>query len=112
MQRFVRAKANAHVEAGTLVAASYWAGLRQAIYVAVTNREPLSIDTIDSLADRTLTEASEEDGQTVLCIHCADVITLCFGAPETSFVEKWERLECLEPGVSEAAAPVLFSDPF
>ena len=92
MQRFVLAKAKEHIEASTLVAASYWTGLRQAIYVAVTDREPLLIDTIQSLADRTFTEANDQVWANRAVVHCADVINLCFATLETSFLEKWGNL--------------------
>ncbi len=92
MQRFVLAKAKEHIEAGTLITVSYCAGLRQAIYVAVTDREPLLIDMIQSLADRIVTEANDQAWANRAVIHCADVINLCFGALETSFLEKWENL--------------------
>ncbi len=83
-----------NIETGTLACASYWVGMRQEIYVAVMNAKPLSIDMVDSLVDRKLTEADDYTWSNRAVAHCADVINLCFGQRSAvDFPQQWEKLK-------------------
>lgn len=65
----------------TLGAASFWAGLRQEIYTATMNQQPVKAPLVSSLVDgsRELGPADEEDWANRAVVHCIDVLNFCFG---------------------------------
>ncbi|EFX03235.1 ARCA-like protein [Grosmannia clavigera kw1407] len=65
----------------TLGAASFWAGLRQEIYTATMNQQPVKAPLVSSLVDgsRELGPADDEDWANRAVVHCVDVLNFCFG---------------------------------
>lgn len=82
----------------TLSAAAFWVGLRQEIYTATINQQPVKAPLVLSLADkaRELGPAEDHDWANRAVIHCVDVLNLCFGdndARSTSPRFTWEELD-------------------
>ncbi|KAL1839553.1 hypothetical protein VTJ49DRAFT_1416 [Mycothermus thermophilus] len=78
MYRFVRERS---FEPGTLGAASFWVGLRQEIYSAVTKKQPVCLNLVHpGLVDRSLTETDDYAWANLAVVHCADVLNFCFGS--------------------------------
>lgn len=79
---------------GTLGAASFWVGLRQEIYIAVTKRQPVCLYLVHpGLVDRSLDEPPEDDfaWANVAVVHCADVVNFWL-APEKHEPQSWDEL--------------------
>lgn len=90
MYRFVRERS---FEPGTLGAASFWVGLRQEIYSAVTKRQPVCLNLVHpGLVDRSLDETDDYTWANLAVVHCADVLNFCFG-PERHQLRRWEELD-------------------
>lgn len=64
---------------GSLSGAAFWVGLRQEIYSAVMNQEPVRINLVHSLVDRTLLSTDDFGWANRAVVHCADVLNFCFG---------------------------------
>lgn len=64
---------------GSLSGAAFWVGLRQEIYSAVMNQEPVRINLVHSLVDRTLVPTDDYAWANRAVVHCADVLNFCFG---------------------------------
>lgn len=64
---------------GSLSGAAFWVGLRQEIYSAVMNQEPVRINLVHSLVDRTLVPTDDFTWSNRAIVHCADVLNFCFG---------------------------------
>jgi hypothetical protein len=89
MYRFVRERS---FEPGTLGAASFWVGLRQEIYSAVTKKQPVCLNLVHpGLVDRSLDETDDYTWANLAVVHCADVLNFCFG-PERHQLYRWEEL--------------------
>lgn len=90
MYRFVRERS---FEPGTLGAASFWVGLRQEIYCAVTKRQPVCLNLgHPGLIDRSLSETDDYTWANRAVVHCADVLNSCFG-PEGNQAQRWDELD-------------------
>lgn len=90
MYRFVRDNS---FKPGTLGAASFWVGLRQEIYSAVTKRQPVCLNLAHpSLVDRSFHEADDYNWANMAVVHCADVVNFCFGSEEQE-QKTWEELD-------------------
>ncbi|KAL2134715.1 hypothetical protein VTI74DRAFT_11035 [Chaetomium olivicolor] len=89
MYRFVESQS---LEPGTLGAASFWVGLRQEIYSAVTKRQPvcLNLDHPD-LVDRLLSPADDDTWANRAVVHCADVLNFCFDVDRPRW--RWDELD-------------------
>ncbi|KAL2148430.1 hypothetical protein VTH82DRAFT_2350 [Thermothelomyces myriococcoides] len=88
MYRFVRERSFAP---GTLGAASFWVGLRQEIYSAVTKRQPVNLVDPD-LVDRSLDQTDDYTWANLAVMHCADVVNFCFD-PNKHRRQSWDELE-------------------
>jgi hypothetical protein len=98
MYRFVRERS---FEPGTLGAASFWVGLRQEIYSAVTKRQPVCLNLVHpGLVDRSLTETDDYTWANLAVVHCADVLNFCFGS-ERHQQHRWEELDAFNRRWSE-----------
>jgi hypothetical protein len=64
---------------GSLSGAAFWVGLRQEIYSAMMNHEPVRINLVHSLVDRSLLPTDDYVWANRACVHCADVLNFCFG---------------------------------
>ncbi|KAK2602854.1 hypothetical protein N8I77_009359 [Diaporthe amygdali] len=64
---------------GSLSGAAFWVGLRQEIYSAMMNQEPVRINLVHSLVDRSLVPTDDYGWANRACVHCADVLNFCFG---------------------------------
>lgn len=64
---------------GSLSSAAFWVGLRQEIYSAVMNQQPVRINLVHSLVDRTLVPTDDFGWANRAVVHCADVLNFCFG---------------------------------
>ena len=90
MYRFVRERS---FEPGTLGAASFWVGLRQEIYSAVTKRQPVCLNLVHpGLINRSLDQTDDYAWANLAVVHCADVVNLCFD-PEKHHPESWDELD-------------------
>jgi hypothetical protein len=89
MHEYVRERS---FEPGTLGAASFWVGLRQEIYRAVTQRRQVRLRPGPALADRSLDETDDYTWANRAVIHCSDVINFCFG-PERDQLAQWDKLD-------------------
>lgn len=84
---------------GSLSGAAFWVGLRQEIYSAVMNQEPVRINLVHSLVDRGLLPTDDFSWANRAVVHCADVLNFCFGDGTQGFmgraggIEWWSELE-------------------
>jgi hypothetical protein len=95
---------------GTLGAASFWVGLRQEIYIAVTKRQPVCLYLVHpGLVDRSLDDPPEDDfaWANVAVVHCADVVNFWL-APEKP--QLWDELNNWNQRWAEKLPPSY--DPF
>lgn len=80
----------------TLSAAAFWVGLRQEIYTATVNQQPVKAPLVPSIADgaRNLGPAADHDWANRAVIHCVDVLNFCFGdnTPSLSPRFSWDEL--------------------
>ncbi len=78
---------------GSLGAAAFWVGLRQDIYLAVMKREPVRLRLVPSLIDELgpFGEADDCSRANRAVVHCAEVLSHCFG-PESVSVTQWREL--------------------
>ena len=80
----------------TLSAAAFWVGLRQEIYTATINQQPVKAPLLLSLADgaRGLGPAEDHDWANRAVIHCVDVLNFCFGENSSSLSPRfsWDEL--------------------
>lgn len=81
IQAFVHhaAAGSRYLMPGSLSGAAFWVGLRQEIYSAVMNQEPVRINLVHSLVDRTLNPTDDFGWANRAVVHCADVLNFCFG---------------------------------
>ncbi|KAK4120968.1 hypothetical protein N657DRAFT_578711, partial [Parathielavia appendiculata] len=110
MYQFVR---DASFEPGTLGAASFWVGLRQEIYSAVTKRRSVCLEPGPRLMDRSLDEADDNTWANRAVVHCSEVINYCFGT-ESHQLSQWDRLDKWNGQWSERRPPSydpVFSEP-
>ncbi|KAH6846981.1 hypothetical protein B0I37DRAFT_310474 [Chaetomium sp. MPI-CAGE-AT-0009] len=97
---------------GTLGAASFWVGLRQEIYIAVTKRQPVCLYLVHpGLVDRSLDEPPEDDfaWANAAVVHCADVVNFWL-APEKQEPHAWDELSSWNRRWAEKLPPSY--DPF
>ncbi|CAK7224681.1 hypothetical protein SCUCBS95973_005600 [Sporothrix curviconia] len=74
---------------------AFWVGLRQEIYTATVNQQPVKAPLQLSLADgaRGLGPAEDHDWANRAVIHCVDVLNFCFGDSTSSSPRfSWEAL--------------------
>lgn len=83
---------NRSFQAGTVAAASFWVGLRQDIYIAARNGQPVRMNLVYGLIDRSLDAADDYTWANRAVVHCADVLNFCFG-PERGHVGRWHELD-------------------
>ncbi|KJR89525.1 ARCA-like protein [Sporothrix schenckii 1099-18] len=80
----------------TLSAAAFWVGLRQEIYTATINQQPVKAPLVLSLADsaRGLSPAEDHDWANRAVIHCVDVLNFCFGETVSTLSPRfsWDEL--------------------
>ena len=104
MYRFVRERS---FEPGTLGAASFWVGLRQEIYSAVTKRQPVCLNLVHpDLVHRSLDEPETDDytWANMAVVHCADVVNFCI-EPEKHELQSWDELDKWNRRWSEKQPP-------
>ncbi|KAL2169235.1 hypothetical protein VTG60DRAFT_6315 [Thermothelomyces hinnuleus] len=90
MYRFVRERS---FEPGTLGAASFWVGLRQEIYSAVTKKQPVCLNLVHpGLVNRSLNQTDDYTWANLAVIHCADVVNFCFDTDKHRR-QSWDELE-------------------
>ncbi|KAJ9143888.1 Arca-like protein [Pleurostoma richardsiae] len=77
---------------GSLSAACFWVGLRQEIYSATMNQQPVRIHLVHSLVERGLGPADDYTWANRAVVHCADVLNFCFGDKQQT-PEWWDDLE-------------------
>ncbi|OAA53622.1 ARCA-like protein [Niveomyces insectorum RCEF 264] len=65
----------------SLGAASFWVGLRQELYTATVNQQPVKAPLVPALVDgaRALGPAADHDWANRAVVHCVDVLNFCFG---------------------------------
>jgi len=103
MYRFVRERS---FEPGTLGAASFWVGLRQEIYSAVTKRQPVCLNLVHpGLVDRSLDQTDDYGWANKAVVHCADVVNFCFEPEKHELQSAWGELERWNRGWSEKQPP-------
>ena len=99
----------------TLSAAAFWVGLRQEIYTATVNQQPVKAPLQLSLADgaRGLGPAEDHDWANRAVIHCVDVLNFCFGDSTSSSSPRfsWEALNAWNKQWT-ALLPATFSPTF
>lgn len=82
-----------YLVAGSLSAACFWIGLRQEIYSAVMNHQPVRINLNHALVDRSLGPADDHTWANRAVVHCADVLNFCFSEERTYLVaSRWREL--------------------
>lgn len=108
---------------GSLSGAAFWVGLRQEIYSAVMNQEPVRINLVHSLVDRTLVPTDDFGWANRAVVHCADVLNFCFGEGVLGTVlgraprglEWWTELDEYNRRWTEALpssyTPIFYRDP-
>lgn len=101
---------------GSLSGAAFWVGLRQEIYSAVMNQEPVRINLVHALVDRTLSPTHDYGWANRACVHCADVLNFCFGEQSgRSSTVWWSELDEYNRGwtnnLSPAFTPVFYRPP-
>jgi hypothetical protein len=101
MHEYVRERS---FEPGTLGAASFWVGLRQEIYRAVTQRRQVRLRPGPRLADRSLDDTDDYTWANRAVVHCSDVINYCFG-PERHQLSQWDKLDRWNGQWSEKRPP-------
>lgn len=105
---------------GSLSGAAFWVGLRQEIYSAVMNQEPVRINLVHSLADRTLIPTDDIGWANRAVVHCADVLNYCFGEGgqgsmgRAGGIEWWSELDAYNHGWTESLpgsfTPIFYRD--
>lgn len=101
IQAFVHhaAAGSRYLMPGSLSGAAFWVGLRQEIYSAVMNQEPVRINLVNSIVDRTLHPTDDFGWANRAVVHCADVLNFCFGdgaqgsLGRAGSVEWWTELD-------------------
>jgi hypothetical protein len=91
---FVKGR-NRYLMPSSLSAACFWVGLRQEIYSAVMNHQPVRINLEHTLVDRSLEPADDCTWANRAVVHCADVLNFCFGNdPHTKPAPvRWQELD-------------------
>lgn len=77
---------------GSLSAASFWVGLRQEIYVAVTKQEMVRMPLGSSLVD-SLTEADDYSWANFAVLNCARVLNFFYNTSGDRPDSRWEELD-------------------
>ncbi|KAG7142239.1 hypothetical protein HYQ45_001311 [Verticillium longisporum] len=76
----------------SLSAACFWVGLRQEIYSAVMNHQPVRMNLAHpAVVDRSTTPAHDYAWANRAIVHCADVLNFCFG-PDHADRPRWHAL--------------------
>ncbi|KAF3356288.1 hypothetical protein VdG1_06382 [Verticillium dahliae VDG1] len=76
----------------SLSAACFWVGLRQEIYSAVMNHQPVRMNLAHpAVVDRSTTPADDYAWANRAIVHCADVLNFCFG-PDHADRPRWHAL--------------------
>ncbi|KAM0326642.1 hypothetical protein ACHAQA_006511 [Verticillium albo-atrum] len=76
----------------SLSAACFWVGLRQEIYSAVMNHQPVRMNLAHpAVVDRSTEPADDYAWANRAIVHCADVINFCFG-PDRADKPRWHAL--------------------
>lgn len=106
---------------GSLSGAAFWVGLRQEIYSAVMNQEPVRINLVHSLVDRTLLATDDFGWANRAVVHCADVLNFCFGEGgqgsmgRAGGIEWWTELDAYNRRWTESLppsfTPIFYRDP-
>lgn len=77
---------------GSLSAASYWVGLRQEIYSAMSTQSPVKMSMDHFIVDRSLEAADDSTWSNRAVVNLADVLNFCFSeAPSSS--PRWAYLQ-------------------
>ncbi|KAI1136259.1 hypothetical protein F5Y05DRAFT_405520 [Hypoxylon sp. FL0543] len=77
---------------GSLSAASFWVGLRQEIYIAVTTQQPVKLSLNHFVVDRSFGPADDYTWSNRAIVLIADVLNFCFA--ENAFtVGRWNALD-------------------
>jgi len=86
--------------------ASFWVGLRQEIYVAVVNKEPLSLPLTPSLIGKAGGFADVEDHIRAnrAVVHCAEVLNFCYCKTDVS-LSQWQELRSRNRQWAESLPP-------
>ncbi|KAJ2891024.1 hypothetical protein MKZ38_001003, partial [Zalerion maritima] len=67
------------LQTGGLVSAAFWVGLRQEIYIASMDHQPVKINLPHGMVDRSLEPADDSTWSNRAVVHIADVLNFCFG---------------------------------
>lgn len=101
---FIRA-GNRVLIPGSLSAACFWVGLRQEIYSAMMTQRPVWIDLDNGLVDRSLEPADDHTWANRAVVHCADVLSFCFGDNTHHVASRWQELDHYGRRWTEAIPP-------
>ncbi|KAI0470643.1 hypothetical protein GGR56DRAFT_138463 [Xylariaceae sp. FL0804] len=77
---------------GSLSAASFWAGLRQEIYIAVITQQPVKVNLDHYVVDRSLGPADDYAWSNRAVVLIADVLNLCFDVEGPPAPARWRAL--------------------
>jgi hypothetical protein len=99
IQVFVSARSPRGVS-GSLSEAAFWVGLRQEIYSAVINHNPVQLKLEQYNVDRSLEHANDFVWANRAVVHCADVLNFCFGTKAIS-MSRWQDLQEYNKGWRE-----------
>ncbi|KAL2019024.1 hypothetical protein VTK56DRAFT_10189 [Thermocarpiscus australiensis] len=82
---------------GSLAAASFWVGLRQAIYNAVMRKRPVTVrvNLEHFLAEYGHGETNDYAWANLAVIRCAEVLNFCYGPDQGQDAGRWEELNDL-----------------
>lgn len=76
----------------SLSSACFWVGIRQEIYNASMEREPVRINLNHSIVDRSFEPALDSAWSNRAVVHCADVLNFCFGNESQDAAARWHEL--------------------
>lgn len=77
---------------GDLSEAAFWVGLRQEIYSAMMHHKTLKLNLEHCQVDRSTSPATDFMWANRACVHCADVLNVCF-AEDGVTVSRWMKLK-------------------
>lgn len=76
---------------GDLSEAAFWVGLRQEIYSAMMHHKTLKLNLEHCQVDRTVNPATDFTWANRACVHCADVLNVCF-SDDGITISNWGKL--------------------
>lgn len=68
------------LQTGGLCSAAFWVGLRQEIYIASMDHQPVKVSLPHGVVDRSLGPADDSAWANRAVVHIADVLNYCFGS--------------------------------